>query len=151
MAPRMEGRGWRGEGEDVGFLRGYRWRGAHSYSCPQEGGRVQGWESVFWGGTIMFQDLKDSKIWSSNNTKIPRPSKIIQKYSILFENVFGLVGFRFDRFQDFKDLSRVHHPILLFFQNDRDWRFFGPTKKQFSLLCFWPVPTLTVRTFVGRY
>ena len=37
-------------------------------------------------GTIMFLgNLKDSKIWSTENTKIPRRSKLIQKQSILVQ------------------------------------------------------------------
>ena len=37
-------------------------------------------------GTIMFDDLKDSKIWSSKNTEIPRPSKfVVQKHSVVFQ------------------------------------------------------------------
>ena len=34
-------------------------------------------------GTIMFDDLEDTKELSLENTKIPRPSKFIQIYSIV--------------------------------------------------------------------
>ena len=54
-------------------------RGAHS--CPPGAWSGAG----VGGGTIMFQDLKDSKKWSSKNTKIPRRSKHIQTYSICFQ------------------------------------------------------------------
>ena len=40
----------------------------------------------------MFQDLKDSKKWSSENTKIPRPSKMIQHHD-LFKRTFVLIDF----------------------------------------------------------
>ena len=53
---------------------------------PQEGGRVQVWESAFSGGTIMFLgNLKDDR------PKIPRfyhPSSIIQKDSIFRQRYF---------------------------------------------------------------
>ena len=54
----------------------------------QEGDRMQGWESVFWGGTIMSEDLKDPKI---DRPKIPRfhhPPSIIPKVSTSFQHYF---------------------------------------------------------------
>ena len=45
-------------------------------------------------GSIMFiGDFKESKIFSSTNTKIPRRSKTIQKYSFL--NMFDFLGFTY--------------------------------------------------------
>ena len=48
----------------------------------------QGWESVCWGGTIMFLgNLSDSKKWSPENTKIPRHPKVFKIISDCFPNI----------------------------------------------------------------
>ena len=44
-------------------------------------------------GTIISQDLKDSKKLCSEKTKIPRPTGTIKQYSICFKNMFDVIGF----------------------------------------------------------
>ena len=56
-------------------------------------GRVQGWESVFWGGLWFFGNLKDSKNWLSKTTKIPHPPNLVRKYRHFFKIIVDLVGF----------------------------------------------------------
>ena len=42
---------------------------------------------------VFLGNLKDSKNWLSEITKIPRPSKLLRKYRHFFEFMFDLVGF----------------------------------------------------------
>ena len=92
------------------------WPNSSCPPCPPRG-RVQGWQSVFWGGTIMFQDLKDSENWSSENTKIPRPSKIVLKKQHILKTIFDLIGFTYvlGLSTIMEDLLRFHHRIFHFY------------------------------------
>ena len=82
--------------------------------------------------TIMFQDLQDSKNWSSQNNKIPRPSSIIPSYSKNIKDVPNIFLIHLDllRFQDLtyfrisKILLSFQYPVFPFFSNDRNWRLF---------------------------
>ena len=80
----------------------------------------KGWESVCWGGTIRFLgNLKDSKNWSSKNTKIPRPSKNIQKISKYFQKYIDLIrytyvfGLRVHNYSRFTEIPPSYFPIFI--------------------------------------
>ena len=89
-------------------------------------------------------NLKDSKKWLSENTKIPRPSKLVRKYRHLFNILFDLSGFTyvlrcFVIFR-FQNLSRFHHRQI--FENARRSQLFRAhhilkktkTKHEFHIL-----------------
>ena len=84
-------------------------------------GRVHGWESVFWGGLWFLGNLKDSKMWLSRNTKIPRPSKLVNKYRHfpLFDLVWFTYVSRFLRLSDFQSSSRFHHRKILWKRSEK--------------------------------
>ena len=65
-----------------------------SFACPSEGGRVQGWESAFWGGfrdmvfvqyVPYFSRSQRIKNRSPKNTKMPRQFKLIPTYWTIAE------------------------------------------------------------------
>ena len=98
--------------------------------------------------TIMFEDLKDSKHSSSKNTKIPRPSKVLQKISKIVQTYFRLIGINIG----FKDLriSKIYQDSTIvfsrFYLNDRDWKLFLALQKTtayFSSLCFLSGPSIS--------
>ena len=99
---------------------------------PQEGGRVQGWESVFCGGTIMFLgNLKDLIV---PNTKIP-PSTInyLKRFNIFSKHVwFNRIYLCFMAFRDFEDFSRFRHRKFPFFLSSEPSFALNPSGKQFS-------------------
>ena len=66
-----------------------------AHCVPQEGGRMPGWESVFWRGLLVFGNLKDSNKWLAEIPKIPCRSKISQKVSTFFKIMFDSVGFTY--------------------------------------------------------
>ena len=80
-------------------------------------------------GTIMFQDLNDSTNWSSPNTKIPRPSKHIHKYPMLFNIIFDLIRLtcvlKIWGFQRFIKIPPSYLSVLI--QSDEIEDCFGPT------------------------
>ena len=86
-------------------------------------GRVQGWESVCWGGTIMFLgNLKDSK---NDLPKIPRfhaHTKLFKQIQYFPKNMLGLVWFTyvFGLSTIIQDLLRFHHRIFRFYLTRSD-------------------------------
>ena len=53
----------------------------------QEGGRMQGWESVVWWGFVVFSTFERFKDLIGQNTKIPHDVTIIPKVSTCFQNI----------------------------------------------------------------
>ena len=57
--------------------------------------RVQGWESVFWGGVVVSWESQRFKKCFARNTKIQHQSKISQKYRHFFKTILYSIRFTY--------------------------------------------------------
>ena len=80
---------------------------------------------------MFLENLKDLKKDRPKNTRIPRPSKIIQTYTFFKEYVFELIGFTcvWRLSTRIEDLLRFQHRIFRFYlQRSEIPIVFGPTR-----------------------
>ena len=102
---------------------------------------------------MFLGNLKDSEIPSSKNTKIPRRSKLIQKYSLFIKNMFDLqrLTYVLGLSTIIQDLLRYQHRVFrCFWKTLGDTNGFGPKN---IIIHFWSPPwfpffqSLAIRTF----